>query len=285
MFSALALTLALSVGDPVAVDSICQQVAPPRADGKWMRTPNRTQAVLLIRGYQVHLRDASVAKAELRPWQKADSPLVKELAKNADVFVFAYGQNASLDVVVNESKLCGSIGQLRKLGYTDIALVGHSAGGLVARHFVEDHPDAGVTRVVQLAAPNGGSSYADLEVNLKLVPKSQKALVECLTVEHRRKCVETFRAGKLVPDKVQFICVVAKDKKNADTDGVVKCDSQWTADLQKQGIPAVCVVSSHAHVVRDEKVAETVAELLRAKQERWPAERVDKAKKEILGKK
>jgi hypothetical protein len=105
-----------------------------------------------------------------------------------------------------------------------------------------------------------------------------------LTVEHRKKSLEV-RADKSIPDEVQFICVVAKDKKNADTDGVVKCASQWPGDLQKQGIPAVCVVSSHAHVVRDENVVETLAELLRSKHERWPAERVAKARKEILGKK
>jgi hypothetical protein len=283
MFATLNLMFTLALGDAGAIDSICHQVAPPHADGKWTRTPKHTQAVLLIRGYQVHLREANVPKAELRPWQKADSPMVKELAKNADVFVFAYGQNGSLDVVIKESKLSGSIAQLRKLGYTDVALVGHSAGGLVARHYVEDHPDCGVTRVVQLAAPNGGSSLADLESKLKLVPKNQKAFVECLTIDHRRKCLD-LRADKLVPEKVQFICVVAKDGKHADNDGVVTCVSQWTADLQKQGIPAVCVVSSHSHMVRDDKVVTTVADLLRTKQDRWPAERVDKAKKEIFGK-
>jgi hypothetical protein len=285
VFTTLTLTLMFTAaqGNAVAIESICHQVAPPHADGKWTRTPNRAQAVVLIRGYQVHLTETNVPKAELRPWQKPDSTMVKELAKNADVFVFAYGQNGSLDVVVSQSKLSGSIAQLRKLGYTDVALVGHSAGGLVARYLVEDQPDCGVTRVIQLAAPNGGSSLADLETKLKLVPKNQKAFVECLTIEHRRKCLET-RADKLVPDKVQFICVVAKERKTADTDGVVTCVSQWTADLQKQGIPAVSVVSSHANVVRDERVAETVASLLRAKQERWPAERVAKAKKEILGK-
>lgn len=283
MFATLTLMYALALGNPVQIDSICAQVAPPYAEGKWTRTPKHTQAVLLIRGYQVHVSAANVPKAELRPWQKADSPMVKELAKNADVFVFAYGQNGSLDVVIKESKLCASVAQLRKLGYTDVALVGHSAGGLVSRHFVEDYPDCGVTRVVQLAAPNGGSSLADLESKLKLVPKNQKAFVECLTIAHRRICLD-LRADKVIPEKVQFICVVAREKKTADTDGVVTCASQWTADLQKQGIPAVSVVSSHANVVRDDRVVATVASLLRTKQDRWPAERVDKAKKEILGK-
>lgn len=283
MIAALALTLTLALaGEPIALETICQQVAPPNKDAAWMRSQNRDQAVLLIRGYQVHLRDASVPKAELRPWQKPDSPMVKELAKNADVFVFAYGQNVSLDAVVKASTLSSNVARLRKLGYRDIALVGHSAGGLVARQFVEDNPDAGVTRVIQLAAPNGGSTYADLEEKLRIAPKSQRAFLDCLTIGYRKKCLEQ-RADKAIPDKVQFVCVVAKEARHADTDGVVTCASQWPTDLQKQGVPAICVVSSHTKMVSETAVVETVAELLRGKQERWPAERVDKARKEILG--
>jgi hypothetical protein len=46
----------------------------------------------------------------------------------------------------------------------------------------------------------------------------------------------------------------------------------------------VCVVCGHREVVRDAKLAETLAGLVRDKQERWPAERLAKAKKEIFGK-
>ena len=278
MLASLSLlcTLAFS-GDP-GVESICQQAAPVSANGKWTRSPNQTRAVLLIQGFHYHLTNKSVPKAELRPWQKSDSPLVKELAKNADVFVFAYGQNVALDIVVKESKLRESVAQLRKLGYTEIVLVGHSAGGLIARHFVEDHPDAGVTKVIQVCSPNGGSPLAH-----SAAPKSQKPFLECLSAEGRRKCLEA-RAGKSIPEKVQFVCVIAKSKLTPHTDGIVPCECQWTADLHKQGIPAVCVVAGHREVVRDAKLAETLAGLVREKQDRWPAERIAKAKKEFFGK-
>ena len=275
MLSTVTLYCVLTLGGAPSVQSVCLQAAPARE--KWQRSPNQTQAVVLIHGFHFHFLDKSVPKAELRAWQKSDSPLVKELAKSADVFVFAYGQNAGLDTIVKETKLSANVAELRKLGYTDIVLIGHSAGGLIARHFVEDNPDAGVTKVVQICAPNGGSPLAILTA-----PKSQKAFMECLTTEHRKRCAE-LRAEKKIPDSVQFLCVVAKEK-NKNTDGVVPCAGQWTADLQKQGIPAVCVVGGHREIVRDVKLIETVAAFARDKHERWPVERIEKAKKDIFGK-
>ena len=275
MLATLALITVLSVSGAPTIDSVCLQVAP--AHEKWTRTPDRKQAAILIHGYYVHVLDKNVAKPQFRAWQKADAPLVKELGKNADVFVFAYGQNASLDSIVNHSKLAADVKELRKLGYSDIVLVGHSAGGLIARHFVEDYPDAGVTKVVQLCSPNGGSPLASLTA-----PKSQKAFLQSLTTEHRKKCLE-LRCEKKIPDHVQFICVIAKEK-NKDTDGVVPCVCQWTADLQKQGIPAICVTGGHRQVLGDAKFAATVAELINSKQGRWPVARVEMAKKEFFGK-
>ena len=278
MLHTIAVLCTLTFSGDVGVQSICQQAAPVPPNGEWRRSAAQTRAVLLIHGYHLHVRDKYVPKAELRPWQKFDSPLVKELAKNADVFVFAYGQNVPLDVIVQESKLRGSIAQLRKLGYTEIVLLGHSAGGLIARHFVEDHPDAGVTKVIQVCSPNGGSPLAH-----SAAPKSQKPFLECLSVEGRRKCLDG-RKGKCIPEKVQFVCVIAKTKATPHTDGIVPCECQWTADLQKQCIPAVCVVGSHREVVRDAKLAAVLAGLVREKQDRWPAERIAKAKKEIFSK-
>ncbi len=275
MLSTFTLTCTLAFAGGPAIDSICTQVAP--ANDKWTRSPNQKQAVVLIHGYYVHVFDKSVAKPQLRSWQSANGPLVKEIGKNADVYVFAYGQNAALDAIVKDSKLSANVAELRKLGYSDIVLVGHSAGGLIARHFVEDFPDAGVTKVLQVCSPNGGSPLASLSA-----AKSQKPFLDCLSTDHRKKCMEQ-RAGKKIPDGVQFICLIAKEK-NKDTDGVVPCASQWTADLHKQGIPAVCVVGGHRDVLRDAKLAVTVAELVNGNHERWPAERIEKVKKEIFGK-
>ena len=266
------LTLA---GAPV-VQSVCQQVAP--ANDKWTRSENRTRAVVLVHGYYYHLSDRNVAKALHRPWQQPNSPLVKELAKDADVFAFAYGQNATIDAIVKESKLASSVADLRKLGYSDIVLVGHSAGGLIARHFVEDNPDAGVTKVILVCVPNDGSPLASLSG-----AKSQQVFLECLTPEHRKKCLEE-RAKKRIPDKVQFACVIACTEKGSETDGVVPCLSQWSGDLRKQGIPAVLVVGGHRDVVREAELAKTVGTLVRDKQERWSDKQVEQARKEIFGK-
>lgn len=278
MLATLTLSCVVLLGGAPAVDSFCLQAAPVPMDGKWKRTPQQTQAVVLIHGFHYHLLSKSVPKAELRPWQKNDSTIVKELAKNADVFVFAYGQNVPLDTIVTDSKLGESVAQLRNLGYTDVALIGHSAGGLIARHFVEDHPDAGVTKVVQVCAPNGGSSLAGMTG-----PKSQKVFLECLTVNNRKKCLEA-RASKVIPAQVQFVCVVARTDPKAKTDGVVLCAAQWTADLQKQGIPAIFLMGSHREVVRESKLVETLAILIRDKQGRWSSEQTDEARKSIFGK-
>src|SRR5262249_28317265 len=137
----LLCTLTLGGGHPI--ESICEKVAPGPPNGMWARSNNQTTAVVVIHGFYLHLKDKSVSKAALRPWQQPDSPLIKELGKSADVYVFAYGQNATIDGVVAGSKLGEDIAHLRRLGYKEVILVGHSAGGLIARHFVEDHPDAG----------------------------------------------------------------------------------------------------------------------------------------------
>ena len=44
------------------------------------------------------------------------------------------------------------------------------------------------------------------------------------------------------------------------------------------------VVGSHREVVRDAKLAQTLANLVRQKQERWSPHQVEKAKKELFGK-
>jgi hypothetical protein len=265
-------------GGAPAVESVCQQVAPVPPNGEWMRSPNQSQAIVLIHGYQYHLLDKYVPRAELRPWQRADSTLVKQLARTADVYVFAYGQNVALQTIVEHSNLPDSVARLSKLGYKDITLVGHSAGGLIARHFVEDCPNAGVTRVFQLCSPNGGSPLANLQG-----ARSQRAFMDCLTEKGRKECLMV-RADKSIPRHVQFLCVVGKGDGKSDGDGVVSCVCQWSADLQQQGIPAVALPVGHREIVRDEKTAEALATLVRGNHTRWTMEQTAEARRVILGK-
>jgi pimeloyl-ACP methyl ester carboxylesterase len=278
MMPSVILCVGLLLGGAPTVDSFCHLATAPSVplDGKWVRKPDKNQAIVLIHGYYFHFTDKNVSKPALRPWQKPDNPLITELAKTADVFVFAYGQNASIDAIAKESKLGDSVALLRKQGYKEIILVGHSAGGLIARHFIEDNPDCGVTRVVQVCAPNGGTPLAGARV-----PKSQKVFIECLTEECRKECQKE-REKKRVPMKIQFACVVAKSDPKATTDGIVPSKSQWTPDLQKQGIPAFGLVGGHREVVHSAKHAEALARVIRNDHGRWNAEQVDKARKELF---
>src|SRR5207248_2163903 len=173
--------------------------------------------------------------------------LVNALQREADVFSFAYGQNASLDDVVKQGGIAEAVAKVKRLGYKEIVLLGHSAGGLIARQFIEDNPDCGVTRVIQLCAPNGGTPTAKRKVHA-----SQQAFIDCLTEEGRQSCLKA-RAGKRIPDKVEFVCVLGYLEGMTGTDGVVPCLCQWPADLQKQCIPVVPLVASHYESTRTEQ--------------------------------
>jgi pimeloyl-ACP methyl ester carboxylesterase len=165
---------------------------------------------------------------------------------------------------------------VRRLGYRELVLLGHSAGGLLAREFVEDHPEAGVTKVLQVCCPNEGCPLAELPV-----ARSQQPFVESLSVAGRQRCLKD-RCQLQIPDRVQFLCVVGTtDGKQAD-DGIVSRATQWPLDLQKQGIPAKVLPVSHNGSVRSEKGAKALAELVRQECPRWSAEQVRTAGKAIL---
>lgn len=271
MFPSLLGLLVLSV----PLQTRCEQVAPRPRDGIWARSPKQQRAVLLIHGYRLHLRKESVPVAELRGWQRAEGALVKELARHADVFAFAYGQDADLDAIVSLSSLRRDIARFRRLGYQEIVLVGFSAGGLIARHFVEDYPDDGVTRIIQLATPNGGTPIASL-----YGPSNQRAFLNCLTETGRRQCLQS-REGKRIPDHVQCVCIVCRYKRQ-ESDGVVNCTAQWTADLQAQGIPATTLSVQHREAPYSAAAVKLLAELVQRDQPRWHKDRVDQARKEVL---
>src|SRR5205823_5158589 len=129
-----------------------------------IRSSEQARAVILIHGLQIHpVSNLEVLKATFRGWQKPHSQLVDALTPEADVYAFAYSENVPLERIVSESLLKVRIDQLKDLGYTQIVLIGHSAGALIAREFVEDYPDCGVTKVIQVCAPNAGTSVANME--------------------------------------------------------------------------------------------------------------------------
>jgi len=276
MFASASLYCALILSAPPTVATKFEQVAPvpPKAE-EIVRSTERTRAVVLLHGFRPYRSEEAVAMADFRDWQRPNSLLVKTLAKDADVFSFGYSQNVPLDAIVEADGLTQGIARLRKAGYREIVLVGHSAGGLIARQFVEDHPDAGVTKVLQICAPNGGTEAATVETL-----KSQRPFLDSLTPDTRTKCLKE-RAGKSIPEKVQFVFILSNIA--GETDGLVRCDCQWTPDLQRQGVPVVVIQVVHPMVPRVAKGVEAIATAVRQDQPRWKPERVKEAHKMLFG--
>jgi hypothetical protein len=274
--TAASLLLAAGAGPP---QTLFVQVTPAAAlGGHLVRSGGQDRAVVLIDGLHLHpLHDAAVPKAEFMPWQHADSTFVKLIERDADVFAFAYGQSVPVEDIDDLPGLGDGVRGLCALGYRQIVLVGFSAGGLVARHFVEDHPDAGVTKVVQVDAPNGGSGWARHRYSAST---SQQAFLESLTREGRARVLQE-RSGKTIPDAVQFACVVGTGFVYGDT--VVKTRDQWPEDLQRLGIPAVPVPLDHLQVMTTKEGASVVARVVREDQPRWDAEQVNAMRKRLWG--
>jgi hypothetical protein len=302
MIAALTLLGAATLA-PGPVQTKWVQVGPvPRPAAALRRSPGRDRAVVLVQGLRPHpFSSRNVARADWHGWQKPGSRLVRALARDADVFAFAYGQNAAVEQIAESDGLADNLRQVRRLGYQEIVLVGYSAGGLVARHFVEDHPDAGVTKVVQVCTPNDGSGWADAP---GLVRPPQRAFLSSLTRQGRQRCLAA-RADKKVPPSVEFVCLVGHRDvavrvtasvelaegqvvhldvaAHGQGDGMVSSGSQWPADLQEQGVPAVPLSVGHFRAVRSKTGVATVARLVREKQPRWGAAQVAEARRRLTG--
>lgn len=259
------------------VDSRFIRVHPVSADEAGLIRPSeQARAVILIHGLQIHpVSNLEVLKANFRGWQKPHSQLVDALAPEADVYSFAYSENIPLERIVSESILRAKVGQLRDLGYTQIVLIGHSAGGLVAREFVEDYPDCGVTKVIQVCAPNAGTSMANMESGVRI---NQRPFLHCLTKEGRAVCLQE-RADKRIPPSVQFVCVIADGFGSGDF--LISSASQWPKDLQDQGIPAVALHTNHFAIMHSKTQAQKIAEMVRDDMARWNQSQVVSMRKSL----
>jgi pimeloyl-ACP methyl ester carboxylesterase len=241
------------------------------------RTKGHGRAVVLIRGLALHpISEDKAVRAQLRPWQQSDSALVRKLANNSDVYALAYGQTASVEQIASSREVRDSIRSLKKAGYEQIVLVGHSAGGLIARHLVEDDSELGVTRVVQVCSPNAGSGWAAL----KTARAAQRPFLSSLTRTSRQKILED-RATKKIPNGVEFVCVVGSCHLRGD--GVVFSRSQWSADLQQQGVPAYGIRTSHWDAMSSTRTIDLVSRLVIEPQPRWDERKVAEARKQLLG--
>jgi pimeloyl-ACP methyl ester carboxylesterase len=259
----------------------------PQASETLARSDGQDRAVLLIHGFTRYLRRTSVKQARFHDWQEPDSTLVQALAKDSDVYAFAYAQTVPVEEIAAAAGLVDGVNRLKGLGYSQIVLVGHSAGGLVARQFVEDQNYRLVTKVIQIASPNAGSTLA--EICEGPVPKTQEPFLKSLTKEARKAFLKE-RTDKMIPHGVQFVSVVCRAGTSAgrlpdlDLSGdlVISCETQWPFDLQEQGIPAVALRTNHESAMRGRREAEIIASLVARDKSRWDADRTEQERSKIL---
>jgi pimeloyl-ACP methyl ester carboxylesterase len=297
MTGTLALLFPALLAAPSGPDTRFAQLAPAYREGAAVRrSVAQPRAVLLVHGLRLHpFSGRGAARADWHSWQRPDSLLVRTLAVEADVFAFAYSQDVPLETIAEARALHEGVWRLRELGYREIVLVGHSAGGLVARQFAEDYPQAGVTRVIQVCAPNGGSGWARARMAVR---KNQGPFLTSLTRKDRQEALRE-RAEKRIPADVEFVCVVglrsipllAPGEPRANGargvlppgDGLVSAACQWTPDLQEQGIPAVPLAAGHSSVLHTQEGIDTIARLVRQRIGRWDEVAVAAARVRILG--
>jgi pimeloyl-ACP methyl ester carboxylesterase len=265
--------------DPTDAATELWQVSPDGGGKPWAAPaarPEKSRAVVLIPGLFIHaVRPVKATLPDRRPWEDPKSELVKALAPDFDVFAFGYAQTVAVDAVAQSAGLKDAVARLRKAGYAELVLVGHSAGGVVARQFVEANPDAGVAKVIAVAAPFAGVEIANAKLG---VPKVQEPFVRSLAPEARAAA-----AGKNPPGGgVPLACVVCK-LRLVETDGLVPTRSQWPDDLQRAGVPVVRSSASHFRVMSSPAAAKTIAALARDKLTLWTPDETEAARKAIFG--
>jgi pimeloyl-ACP methyl ester carboxylesterase len=239
----------------------------------------RDRAVVLIHGLRAQVFSPERAEyPDPHTFQKPRSELVRALQPDFDVFGVSYAQVGPVDWVAASPQLREGIKALRFAGYKEIVLIGHSAGGIIARRFVEMNPNSGVTKVVAVASPYLGSGWAKLPP--QLMPKSQLVFIRSLLPEVREESARTSTAK--LPEDFQFCCVVCKLPR-LDSDTTVGVDSQWPRDLQKLGIPISLVNCNHFDAMKCEKGVQAIVELAKGKVIRWGPTEVEKAQRIIFG--
>jgi pimeloyl-ACP methyl ester carboxylesterase len=277
--AAALLALAPVVGLPTAVWQVAPEVIGRFEDEPPELKVTRDRAAVLIHGLQLHpIRPSKSSRPELYDWVQSRGDLVRALAADFDVFAFGYAQTVPVDAVSLSPGLAAGIEKLRQAGYADIVLIGHSAGGLIARQFVERFPEAGVTKVIQVATPNTGSDLAAIRVGL---PKPQIPFIQSLAPRPRLEAAR--QAEQRIADTIEFCCVVCKVPRLAG-DTLVGLESQWPPDLQRQGVPATLIAVSHFDAMKAPHAVERIAELAREKLIRWTPEQIEQGRQIVFSK-
>ena len=276
MIVSLPMLLAVFACPAANLPTELHQVAPDiRRLPSWLTAQrHKDRAVLLLPGLMVHpFRPSRASSPDLHSWQEPNSDLVRTLAKDSDVFSFGYAQITALDTVAQSPGLREAVATIRKAGYREIVLVGHSAGGVIARLFIEAYPEAGVTKVICVAAPHSGSELAHLKGGY---PKVQAAFVQSLAPEARLEA-----PPHKIDERIEIACVICK-LKQIPSDGLVKLVSQWPEEFRNWGVPAVLAPGSHFEAMISPAGVKAIAELAREKLTRWSPDEVEKARKVLF---
>ncbi|MCU0705173.1 MAG: alpha/beta fold hydrolase [Fimbriiglobus sp.] len=277
----VAFAVTSTLAPAVDLPTLCWGIEPAVlvVEGDTKLKPRHDRAVLLVHGLLPRVWHPDRAeKPEAHEWQVKEARLVKAISDDADVYGFSYAQTRTVDEVALSRGLREGMGAIKAAGYKEIVLVGHSAGGLVCRRFVELFPDAGVTKVVAVAAPFGGSGWAKMPGFT--LPKTQVPFIHSLSPE-ARETTARWREAK-VPSEVEFACVLCRAGRG-DGDYVVGLRSQWPDDLQKVGVPVVLANCTHLEAMTCEPVAREVTRLVSGKVVRWDEDDVAKARRVLFG--
>ncbi len=281
MFAVTTL-LVLSLAPVESIQTGLWQVAPhvrAKFDGEPLTIQKtKSRAAIIIHGLQLHpLRPEKAAKPEMHDYQEAGSALVEGLSESHDVFSWSYGQTIVLDAVAVAPGLRSAVAKLKAAGYSEIALLGHSAGGIIAKQFVDRVPNSGVTKIVIVCTPYYGSDYATINIGL---PSTQVSMIKSLLPSVRTAITRVMPAND---PKFEICCVIAKIR-GISGDSLLSLESQWPPELQKQGIPASLVSVNHFDAMKAPQAVATIVELTRDPIVRWTPEQTAKAKAIVFGK-
>ena len=253
---------------------LLQQPYPgPRSARQLQRSEDCGLAIVLLHGFDSRDDGSSPKGPRPQAWQGSTSPLVRALSSHGDVFAISYPQTTAVEEIATFPELREAIAKIKGMGYEQLVLVGYSAGGLLARHLVEDYPNAGITRVIQVATPNTGAQLAEWGVKLSQVHREQEAFVRSLSPNHRTALL-TSRQGRLIPDSAEFVTVVTIAASGVKGDSVVSRKSQWSDDLQQQRIPCVCVQATHLEAMSHDNSLKVLCALASQPQARWSPTKV-----------
>jgi len=281
MNAAIASTLFLCMMPSIQLPIGFWQVSPANrvtVDGEAVEMKIvKTRAAVIIHGMQLYpIRPEKAAKPQQHDYQMPKSLLVEALSADFDVYALSYAQTIIVDGISVSEGVRSNIEKLRAAGYKEIVLVGHSAGGMIARHFVERYPKSGVTKVIEVCAPNLGSEFATINLGL---PKLQIPIIKSLDPKTR---INISEYANPLSKEIEFVCVVCK-VRGIPGDTLVGLDSQWPIDLQKQGIPASLVAINHFDAMKASHSVNLIGELAREKLVRWTPEQVETGRQILFG--